>query len=804
MNKRVIVLLGLAFVAFAGMFPGDPVADEHRVVPQLRALRVNSSPPEIDGDLDDAIWNHTGIECATRFTQREPDEGEAATESTRVAVVYDDQALYFAFWCYDSEPEKITRQLVRRDRYSEADYVRVNLDPYHDHQTGYCFWVNAANVQQDARLFNENWMEYAWDGVWGSAVKMQPWGWSAELKIPYQCIRFARDGDRIWGVDFARGINRKTEDVRWAFVPSSEGGFVSNFGHLVGLSGIEPASHLELLPYAVSSLETEPSHLGNPDGRDWLGNLGFDLKYGLATNLTLDATVNPDFGQVELDRPVLNLSAYETWYEERRPFFMEGMELFNTEFQMFYSRRIGRAPYRDAVEDPLYYLRYPKSTTILGAAKLTGKLSGGTEIALLSAVTEEEKAKYALETANGDTVFGEGVVEPSAAYTVLRVKQDVLTESNVGAMMTLATQDFEHPTTTAGIDWRLRTNDGYWAFLGQSVFSRVDDRHAGFGADLSFERCAGEHVRGAVGMNWMDRFLDLNRLGFLWRNDYREGWGWLQYRTTDDWWIVRNSWNNVNVYGAWNSDRANISKGWNYNNQIQFVNNWYGWMGFAQDFPEYDDRETRGHGLWETPDSWHAWVCFDTDERRKWSFEFDVLFGESRTSPWWSGELLVRHRPASNMEFWIHGEYTHDFDQLMWVENPDDSTTIFADKDQNIFNLSASASIVFHPNLSLQLSAQGLLTGLDYRNYRPYLGEGRYGPWQYDIDHDYNYSALNSTLLLRWEFLPGSTLYLVWTRSRQEVDETVNDLDIGRDFERFYSSGGDNVFLIKASYWMSI
>ena len=804
MNERVRYVPAFLAAAYLLIVFGHAAAQDERLVPQLRASRVNSPSPVIDGDLSDHAWNMPELQFAAGFTQREPDEGQAATESTRVAVVYDDHAIYFAFWCYDSEPDKITRQLVRRDRFSEADHVRVNLDPYHDHQTGYSFWVNAANVQQDARLFNENWMEYCWDGVWSSAVRMQPWGWSAEMRIPYHCIRFARNGDRIWGVEFIRSINRKTEDLRWAFVPASEGGYVSNFGHLTGLSGIEPVSHVELLPYAVSGLETEPSRAGNPDGRDWARNLGFDLKYGLATNITVDATVNPDFGQVELDQPVLNLSTYETWYEERRPFFMEGLELFNTEFDLFYSRRIGRSPWRDPVEDPLYYTRYPKATTILGAAKLTGKLASGTEMALLSAVTEEEQARYAVETAEGDTVFGEGVVEPAAAYTVLRLKQDVLTESNLGAMMTLAAQDSEHPAATGGVDWRLRTPNGYWSFQGQSVFSRVDNRRTGFGADLAFERCAGEHVRGAAGVNWMDRYLQINRLGYLRRNDYREGWGWLQYRTTDDWWIFRNTWNNVNVYGAWNSDQANISRGWNINNQMQFINNWYGWLGFAMDFPDYDDRETRGHGLWEHPGGWHAWLCFDTDERKKWSFEFDYFFGESRTSPWWAGEVGVRYRPAGNMEFWVHGEYTHDFDQLMWVENPDDETTIFADKDQNIFELDASASIVFHPNLSLQLSAQGLLTGLDYRNYRPYLGGGRYGSPQSDFDHDYNYSALNSTLLLRWEYRPGSTLYLVWTRAREEEDDTVNDLALSRDFERFYSSGGENVFLIKASYWMNI
>ena len=169
-----------------------------------------------------------------------------------------------------------------------------------------------------------------------------------------------------------------------------------------------------------------------------------------------------------------------------------------------------------------------------------------------------------------------------------------------------------------------------------------------------------------------------------------------------------------------------------------------------------------------------------------------------------AGELGVRYRPVSNVELWVYGEYVHDFDQLMWVENPDDTTTIFAKKDQDIFRLDATASIVFHPDLSLQLSAQGLLTGLDYRDYRAYLGRGRYGDPRSGFDHDYNYSALNSTLLLRWEYRPGSALYMVWTRAREEVDDAVNNFNLSRDFDRFYSSGGDNTFLIKASYWMNI
>jgi len=814
------------FIIFLLMFSvglaadDDSLSAEIRDVPEIRAIRVNPHAPEIDGYLNDAIWNSSKVEFARGFTQREPDEGNPATESTLVAVVYDDDAIYFAFWCYDSEPDRITSQLVRRDRYSESDQVYVRLDPYHDHQTGYSFNVNASGVQRDRRLYNENQVDDAWDGVWSSAVRHQLWGWSAEFKIPYHCLRFAEKEIHTWGIDFVRSINRKTENVRWAYTPSSEGGFVSNFGHLTGLTDIKPSGNLELLPHVVSSIETEPESIGNPDGLNLAENVGLDFKYGLSTNLTLNATINPDFGQVELDYPVLNLSTYETFFPERRPFFMEGADLFVAEYTMFYSRRIGHTPDND-VEDnnQIYYTHYPKATTILGAAKLTGKLSGGTSIAFLGAITETEKADYAAElleldsiavgdsvqvdTLSIDTVIREGVVEPKAVYSVLRIKQDVLSNSSIGGILTLVSQDSRYPAVTGGVDWRLLTNSSGWCFRGQTIFSRVDNENIGFATDAVIDKTAGKHIRGAVGMVIKDRNLQINRLGYTQRNDIRNGWTWWQYRTSDDWWIIRNSWNNINLSAQWNYDGYNIGRHFNFNNCIQFTNNWHGGVGFFQNFGDYDDRETRGNGLWDIPRSWHCSFWFDTDERKKFSFEFDFMYGNSFTAPWWATEMLFRYRPANNMEFILYSTYTHDFDQLKWVANPDENTSIFADKNQNILNLNASASIVFRNNLSCQLSAQGLLTGLDYSNYRQYLGNNYYGYPQSGFNNDYNYSALNSTLLVRWEYLPGSTVYLVWTRARSELDDSANNLVFSRDFKRLFSGGGSNIFLVKVSYWLN-
>jgi len=826
MKKRPLLrsLVAAIFIlcSFSLVFAQETEKEE-RVVPELKALRINPHPPSIDGKLDDEIWQNAKLEFAGEFTQAEPDEGHPATESTMVAVAYDDNALYVAFWCYDSEPDKIDAQLVRRDRWNQSDKVTVRLDPFHDHQTGNAFEVNAVGVQRDCRYFNECNADMSWDGVWDSGVKRHPWGWSAEIRIPYHCLRFSEKDEHTWGVDFIRYINRKNEFVQWAFVPSADGGFVSNFGHLSGLHGIRPAGHLEILPYLVSRAETEPKSTGNPDGRDLLGNAGFDVKYAISSNLILDATINPDFGQVELDQPVLNLSAYEIQFPERRPFFMEGADLFSTDFMLFYSRRIGRPPQRPVSDpDKLYYKDYPDATTILGAAKLTGKLGSRTSIAFLNATTQREKAEYAAginpvidsswigdslhtELVSLDTVFRSEVVEPSANYSVLRVKQDIFKNSSIGGMLTLVSQDGVHPAATGGLDWRIYTNDGSWLFDGQTVFSRVDSKHTGYGLDATIEKVSGKHMRGAVGFTIKDPNLRINRLGYTPRVNSRSFWGWFQYRTTDDWWIIRNSYNNFNISSGWNYDGVNYSFNSDFNTYIEFKNYWSLGGGIQMQGEKYSDLETRGNGLWQWPvyPTFSWWMCLETDQRKKISLCWNPGSGSDRGGSWWANFIGAAYRPRTNMEFSIGANYHRTFKGTRWVDNIGDSS-LFADLDNDQVFLQASASVLINRNLSIQLSAEGLISGLDYQNYRYYRGGNNYSDHIHNYSYDYNYSALNSTLLVRWEYLPGSTLYLVWTRARPEFDPSVNDLDLSRDLDRLFSSGSRNLFLIKASYWMNI
>jgi hypothetical protein len=825
MKKSILsrsMVAAFAIILVTTLFLNAETIEGGRVIPEIKALRINPHPPAIDGNLDDPIWQNSKTGVVKEFTQVEPDEGQPATESTLVAVAYDDDALYVAFWCYDSEPDQVGGQLVRRDRWNQSDRVTLRIDPFHDHRTGNAFEINAVGVQRDCRYYNECNADMSWDAVWEGNAKKQPWGWTAEMRIPYHCLRFAEKDEHTWGIDFVRYINRNNEIHVWAFVPEAEGGFVSNFGHLTGLQGIKPAGHIELLPYAVSSTESEPKSLGNPDGRDYMSNVGFDIKYALSSDLILNATINPDFGQVELDQPVLNLSTYETFYDEKRPFFMEGADLFSTDFMLFYSRRVGRSPWMGVNDDEgLYYTDYPNGTTILGAAKLSGKLSEHTSIAFLNAVTQREMAEYAAETnvvidsnwindtlyteiASADTVIRKGMVEPEANYSVLRIKQDIFESSSIGGMLTLVSQDTYHPALTGGLDWRLYINNGAWLFEGQSVFSRVNNEHTGYGVNATLEKITGEHMRGAVSFTIKDPFLRINRLGYTSRVNSRSTWAWFQYRTTDDWWIIRNSYNNFNISTSWNYDGVNYSLNSDFNTYIEFTNYWSLGGGIQMQAEKYSDLETRGNGLWEWPvyPTFSWWFSLNTDARKKVTFCWNPGSGSDRGGSWWANYMGIDYRPASNMEFSLGANYHRTFRGTRWVGNDEDSS-LFADLDQDLVSLYASASVLINRNLSVQLSAQGLIAGLDYENYRFYRGGQNYSD-PYNYNYDYNYSALNSTLLVRWEYMPGSTLYLVWTRARSEVDDRVNNVELSRDLDRLFSSGAQNIFLIKASYWMNI
>ncbi len=436
---------------------GQPAVAPTRPRPTLAVGSV-SAPLAIDGRLDEPDWRRAPV--ATDFIQRDPDEGKPATERTEVRILLDGDAIYVGARMFDREPGRIARHLTRRDDEGEgaADVFHVAFDGLHDGLTGAHFAVTAAGTQKDESMFNDSTSDGSWDAVWRSAVSIDEQGWIAEMRIPLSQLRFTPGTGRTWGLLLVRYIARKAEEDWWAFVGKQESGLLSRAGTLTGLD-LRPRRHLALLPYATLRGEF-PGRVDEADpfssSAAATGAVGLDLKWGVTNSLTLDATVNPDFGQVEVDPAVVNLTAFETFFEERRPFFVEGSNIiqnfgrngasstygFNrANPSLFYSRRIGRRPQGQVSGD---YKDIPSATTILSAAKLTGKTDGGWSVSLVDAVTSREQA----EVSSG-AGLGRADVEPLTNYVATRVRRDVGQRAGFGGIFTAVNRDLGDPGLAA-------------------------------------------------------------------------------------------------------------------------------------------------------------------------------------------------------------------------------------------------------------------------------------------------------------------------------------------------------------------
>ncbi|MBR9977470.1 MAG: carbohydrate binding family 9 domain-containing protein, partial [Bacteroidetes bacterium] len=490
MRYRLIFLIPVLYALFWGAMtvfalPPDDLAqteEQNRERKSAQAFRWTQRPPVIDGVLSEELWMR--LPPATNFTQQEPREGQAATLRTEVRFSYDAQALYIGAIMYVDDPEEIQSTLSRRDNAGNSERLLISLDTYRDNRTAYTFGITADGVRIDYYHPNdaEHSRDYSFDPVWEAQVTQSQEAWIAEIRIPFSQLRFNDSESQLWGLNLNRYIPSRNEDTYWVMIPKNDAGWSSRFGRLTGIEGIRPSSRIELTPYTVGDLTI--SRGGNPadpfyDRMAWRGNAGLDLKMGLGPNLTLDATVNPDFGQVEADPAEVNLSAYETYYSERRPFFVEGIPLLRGEGpEYFYSRRIGAKP---RMLPGGVFIDHFSNTTILGASKLSGRLASGLSIAALSAVTEREFVNtYDPRTGT----YGLSMIEPLTGYGVLRMQQELDEESGsvVGVVLTGVSRDLTTPdsetllprqATSGGVDWKLRFDRASYELQGHAGFSHL-------------------------------------------------------------------------------------------------------------------------------------------------------------------------------------------------------------------------------------------------------------------------------------------------------------------------------------------
>jgi uncharacterized protein DUF5916/cellulose/xylan binding protein with CBM9 domain len=844
-RRLIVVLLGVAAAAHAANWP------EH---PQLRAVRVKV-PPVIDGDLSDPAWQSAPE--FTDFTQHDPDDTKPPTMRTSVRIVYDDTAIYFG--AKMSDPQPPTAILLRRDTFGDFDFLSINLDPQLDRLSGNAFTISPVNEQLDTVLYNDIGEDTSWDGVWESATKITADGWTAEVRIPFSQLRFPDKPVHVWGVNITRRTVRNNEWVRIVNTPKGQTGFVSHFADLVGIEGIHRGRPLEVVPYTVGRTDLRSGLAGDPlvGAHETRADGGVDLKYGLTSSLTLTGTINPDFGQVEVDPAVVNLTQFETFYPEKRPFFIEGLNIFRfadspapSHFNffntptMFYTRRIGRAP--QGVIDA-EFVNLPAQTTILGAAKLTGKVPGGWTIGVIDAFTDAERARFV----SGGT-FGRQEVEPMTNYFVSRVTKEIGSSARVGFMLTDVDRHLPQELSylrrsalTGGVDGYTRLGDqSPWIFEGsvygtqvrgsgeaivetqeapQRYYQRPDATSfqvdpsrtslTGWGGTAMISKADGLW-RPVVQVQTYSPGFETNDIGFMQRADIISPSAIMQYVNQ----TVTPHFREKDMYvGVWenrNFDGDELDHG-------VYIN----WFGTTSNYwtpnftllvsPEsFDDRLTRGGPLAKSAFYWSSDASMGTDTRKNFSAQISGHRDGARDGSF--GDFIVltlNARPKPNLQLSVAPKFNRGHNTTQYVTAFDDATAVgtfgrryvFATLDERTFELDTRADWTVTSRLSFQLFLQPFIASGDYHDFRSLVAARtrNYAPTAPTSNPNFNLRSLRGNAVVRWEFRPGSALYVAWNEGRAGV-APIGDFRLGRDLRAISGAPSHDVFLVKVSYWLPL
>jgi hypothetical protein len=833
--------------------PAGRIGTGDRAVPATPVGEASAF--HLDGSFNDAAWSQAPI--IDGFVQREPNEGKPPTFKTEARVVYDRNALYVSVRAYDSDPSKIVGILTRRDSDSPSDWVTVIIDSYHDRRTAYEFGVNAAGVKFDKYRFADRNEDVSWDAVWDVKVVAEADGWRAQFRIPFSQLRFDPNKAETFGFAITRRVGRLNEVSTWPLLPRGASGYVSSLGELTGLNLQGGRKRLEVVPYAVGQLETQPTQAGNPfvSRRDPGSTFGADMKFAVTPGLTLTGTVNPDFGQVEADPAVVNLSAFETYFAERRPFFVEGSGIFRFDIDcndgecrgLFYSRRIGRTPRGTPPVADGGFASVPSQTTILGAAKLTGRI-GSFSVGALNAVTREEHG-----FASDGAIRTSSVVEPTTSYSVARATREFANQSSLGFMATATNRRLTDEVRflpgqayTGGADWDWRLGKkyslaGYWA--GSTVrgdteaisqlqtsnvhsYQRPDAGHVeldttrtslnGMSGQIGLGKIAGDRLRFNSTTWFKTPGFDINDLGFLQRADEAGVSNWFQIRRSTPWKGLREIYLNFNQWALWNFDGDNTALGGNVNFNLRTKGNHRVWFGINREVASFEDRATRGGPGAMGTSGTYAWHSFATDDRKAVQGGYDLQGGGDRHG---SSNLTfspsVRIRPSAALSFSVGIRVTRNINDSQWIENIAADAArdprahyVFGHLDQTTVATTFRVNYTITPTLSIQLYGQPFVSAGDYSSFKELTSgraaryEDRFAAYAYSGNPDFNYRSFRTTNVLRWEYRPGSTLFVVWQQGREDVSDR-GDFRFGRDFGDIFRASGRNIFMVKMAHWLN-
>ncbi len=862
----------------------------------LRALRLHGSIA-LDGRLDEDAWRQATP--GGDFVQAWPNPGKPGIDATEVRVVYDNDAVYVGVRAFDAHPDSIVAQLARRDASGiYSDWIHVIIDSYYDRRTAFRFTVNPKGVQKDVYTSNDNNEDTNWDAVWDVATRIDSLGWVAEYRIPLSQLRFGdapRGQERVWGFQVQRDVARRNERVTFApWVPDGRG-FVSRFGTLTGLTDIPQPQRLEVIPYASTKVTRAPAPAGavrDPfyHKTDTRPNAGADIRYGLPGGLTLTATINPDFGQVEVDPAVVNLSVFETFFPEKRPFFLEGSDIFNfgqlrrnNDYggqTFFYTRRVGRAPTRYPGGANVAFVDMPEQTAIAGAAKVTGR-KGPWTIGLLDALTTEEQARVA---GPAGTVDSSTAVEPMTNFLAGRLRRDYRRgQTVVGAITTLVNRQqsplFANLLSTSagygGVDFEHRWKGGRYALSGFSMGSRVNGSQAvvanlqrnsshyyqrpdarsfdldanrtaltGYYNALAFAK-SGEWF-GSLVVKDVSPGFEINDIGFQGRVDYRAVSPFWGYQSNAKKKYTQNYFSGVWSNHVWNHDGDPVYQSLGGAFDATLNTFWSFGVNWNAGLPFYSDRLLRGGPVASLPRQYSANLFVNTDTRRKVWFNPFIFLQRTVGDPAWtaSGGLYMETRPTTTLHITMGPSYSRQLVTSQYVRAVGDANAtatygtryVFANLTQSTLSMDTRINWTLTSKLSLQSYFQPFVGVGGYAGFKEFMRprafdfaaygtdqgtitantDAQGGVTSYTVDPDgagpspaftfgnpnFNVRSLRGNAVVRWEYRPGSTLFLVWQQERSGSN-TAFDFDAQRDVGAIFRDRPTNIFMIKAAYWLS-
>jgi hypothetical protein len=873
--------LFFTLVTAALLLPGFALSQETAAAKkQYQSVKLKQQPPVIDGRLDEAFW-HT-IEKGGQFTQFEPYEGRQPSQATEFAITYDDNNLFVAIWAFDLNPDSISRRLTRRDEI-DGDIVGVDIDSYFDKRTSFGFYVNAAGVKMDQLTSNNGMSEdKTWDPNWYVATAINDQGWTAEMRIPLSQLRFSDKENRIWGIEVLRSIFRKDEVSMWQPIPRNAPGSVYLFGELTGISDITPKKQIDLTPYAVGSGEKFEKEDGNPyaTGKDFKYSAGLDAKIGVTNNLTVDLTVNPDFGQVEADPSLVNLTAFETFFAEKRPFFVEGRNILSMPLMLgdgdlanenlFYTRRVGRKPQLYPSLSDGEYAKVPEFSRILGAAKISGRTENGWSVGFLESVTAEEKAEIDF---NGTK--RKQTVEPLTNYSIGTVRKD-LNDGNtvISGMITSTNRKLDETNIdelhsgayTAGLDFTQYFKDKTYMLMAKTYISQVDGTPGaitqtqmssaryyqrpdadylhldttrtslfGNGGTLFFGKLGNAPLQWGWFLSWKTPGVELNDVGYMRSADNILPIFWAGYNFTKPFGIFRSMQFNTNHWTSFDFGLTYQGYGGNINWNATLKNLWNIGVGLNWDSPSIENSLLRGGPSFKTPGRLQPWISVKTDQRKKLSFSINGYgYNSFENHGSMKGmELTANYKPINALSISLSPSFSSSYSNMQYIQQTSygsEDRYVFGSINQTTLGMSLRINLTLSPTLTIQywgqpFIASGLFSNLKYVTnpmapeysdrfhvYTPdqlicYQADGycdvdenRDHVTDYSVEYpDFNVKEFKSNLVVRWEYRPGSVVFLVWSEGRSGYDP-YGDFSFGRDFKNLTDIQPRDIFLVKFSY----